>query len=214
MGVCFFLYRRWQRRRLRHPKTPTTSRSLQGAGGGRTWSARSNSANTISAPQNVGLADDNNAADRQERLGLVRASLLRQKELNGGLIGNTQTANPAISLPRKAFLKKVDGRLVLDRGLKLDARSDGRFNEKERVGIEASGRWEDSATVSRVSLGSGVGRGVGMEMEKRNMVSRDEEVERRAERESKISLAKWRDPVSWVKDQVERRNGGMQRLPD
>jgi hypothetical protein len=161
----------------------------------------------------------------------VRASLLGEKELNGGLMrSHTLTIKPVPAVPQKAFLKKVDGKMVMNRGLGLDIKGNGVFESKERVNIEASGKWEDSVTVARESLSSrglparDVRRGVGVSVDAGVVSQREVEsgsesgvVERRAERESKISLARWRDPVSWVKDQVERRNNGrvgMERLPD
>lgn len=109
-------------------------------------------------------------ANRQERLALVRNSLLRPQERNGPLVRSQSQAR----LQREPFIK--------DRGNEYsDTRPNGnwegmKMNERDRVDIEASGRWEAPVTVT----------------------ARDSGIE------SVVSLPKWRDPVTWVRDQMDR----------
>jgi hypothetical protein len=114
---------------------------------------------------------DRNSVDREERLGLVRNSLLRPQEQNGPLIWSQLQAR-----------RLQSESLIEGRGNEYGAKGPNgnwqgtRTNERDRVDIEASGRWEAPVTIA----------------------ARDSGIE------SVASVPRWRDPVTWVRHQVER----------
>lgn len=104
------------------------------------------------------------AVERQGRLDRVRTDLLADRELGfgGGLMKGKKTPKPWGS-----------ENIGNGRGLGPE--------ERERVDIDASGRWEEPMTVAaRNSMATSVS-----------------------------SVPRWRDPVTWAKDQA-RRNDSRQ----
>jgi hypothetical protein len=114
---------------------------------------------------------DRNCVDREERLGLVRNILLRPQERNVPLIW-----------PQSQARRLQSESLIEGRGNEYGAEGPNgnwqgtRMKERDRVDIEASGRWEAPVTIA----------------------ARDSGIE------SVVSVPRWRDPVTWVRDQVER----------
>lgn len=114
---------------------------------------------------------DRNSVDREERLGLVRNSLLRPQERNGPLIWSQSQAR------RLQSESLIEGRgNGYGAGGPNGNWQETRIKERDRVDIEASGRWEAPVTIA----------------------ARDSGIE------SVVSVPRWRDPVTWVRDQVER----------
>jgi hypothetical protein len=113
----------------------------------------------------------NRAVDRQERLGLVRNSLLRPQERDELLIRSQSHKR------RWQDETVVEGRGNEDGAQGPNNHWEGmRMSERVRVDIEASGRWEAPVTIA----------------------ARDSRIE------SVVSVPRWRDPITWVRDQVER----------
>ncbi|RFU24938.1 hypothetical protein B7463_g11401, partial [Scytalidium lignicola] len=112
----------------------------------------------------------NNSLDREERLGLVRNSLLRLQDRNGPLIRSQSQARG-----QSETLDECRGNEYSAKGLKGDWKG-LRMSERDRVDIEAGGQWEAPITIAACD-------------------SRIDSV---------VSMPRWRDPVTWVKDQVER----------
>jgi hypothetical protein len=113
----------------------------------------------------------NSAVDRQERLGLVRNSLLRPQERDELLIRSQSHKR------RWQDETVVEGRGNEDGAQGPNNHWEGRrMSERVRVDIEASGRWEAPVTIA----------------------ARDSRIE------SVVSVPRWRDPITWVRDQVER----------
>ncbi len=126
----------------------------------------------------------NNAVDRQERLGRVRADLLAPRELTGGLMRSAtqRQANPPE--PNRKHIRTTSGNnIVSNLGPAVAASGDsstaiwpsGRVEANAmppnaRLDIEAGGQWDDSVTVARYS---------------------------RADTE--MSMPHWRTPSQWVK---------------
>jgi len=103
------------------------------------------------------------AVERQDRLDRVRTDLLAERELGfgGGLMKGKNVAQPWGN-------ENVNAGGA--RGLGLD--------ERERVNIDAGGRWEEPVTVAA-----------------RNSVAT-----------SVDSVPRWRDPVTWARDQARRND--------
>lgn len=113
----------------------------------------------------------NSAVDRQERLGLVRTSLLRPQERDELLIRSQSQSGKWQSQRRNEGQGNEYGVNWPNgnwQGIRMSA--------GERLDIEASGRWEAPVTIA----------------------ARDSRIE------SVVSVPRWRDPVTWVRDQVER----------
>jgi hypothetical protein len=263
---------------------PVTMAQVEGGGIGTVFMASSRSVRD----RQSGLT--NNAVERQERLGRVRADLLGPKELGGGLMRSQTQRMPMPIVPPAILNAKGSGGPV-GSGWGGEGRG-GNFNsgmlkrvrnelmaEKDRIDIEASGRWEEPVTVARnysrdfssagVAGGTaGAGQNGGNEagvVSPRNghryttsigeaesaVLPRPQFMEQSRfsetknsrdffgssssgtvtvpgtpaarntkyfsrSRESGATMPKWKDPVGWVKDQVERtkEREGMQRLPD
>ena len=103
----------------------------------------------------------NDAVDRQERLGRVRTDLLAEQELGFG---------GGIMKGKKVFGPWGKERIGNGAGLGVP--------ERERVDIEAGGRWEAPVTVAaRDSVATSV-----------------------------ASIPRWRDPITWARDQARRND--------
>ena len=270
---------------------PATMAQVEGGGIGNVFMASSRSVRD----RQSGLT--NNTVEKQERLGRVRADLLGPKELGGGLMRSQTQRMPMPIVPRAILNAKVSA--GAGRGGGGGGGGKGNFNsgtlkrvrnelmaDKDRIDIEASGRWEEPVTVARnysrdfssagraggtADAGQNGGHGAGvvsprnghryttsigeaesavlprllfMEQSRFSKTkstttattdSRDffgssssgtvtvpgTPAARNTKyfsrwRESVDTMPKWKDPVGWVKDQVERTKGreGMESLPD
>ena len=140
----------------------------------------------------------NNAVDRQERLGRVRADLLAPRELTGGLMRTATQRQANMPEPNRGHIRSASGNNIASNATassgvfpsnsgntawptgKVDANT---MPPNQRLDIEAGGQWDDSVTVARYS---------------------------RADTEA--SMPHYRTPSQWVSDQA-KRNQGMTRLP-
>jgi len=140
----------------------------------------------------------NNAVDRQERLGRVRADLLAPRELTGGLMRTATQRQANMPEPNRGHIRSASGNNIASNATAssgvFPSNSDntawptGRVDANtmppnQRLDIEAGGQWDDSVTVARYS---------------------------RADTER--SMPHYRTPSQWVSDQA-KRNQGMTRLP-
>ncbi|PVH88546.1 hypothetical protein DL98DRAFT_648653 [Cadophora sp. DSE1049] len=140
----------------------------------------------------------NNAVDRQERLGRVRADLLAPRELTGGLMRSATQRQANIPEPNRGHIRSASGNNIASNATAISgvfpsnsgntAWAEGRVDAStmppnQRLDIEAGGQWDDSVTVARYS---------------------------RADTEK--SMPHYRTPSQWVSDQA-KRNQGMTRLP-
>ncbi|KAH7416990.1 hypothetical protein BKA64DRAFT_717824 [Cadophora sp. MPI-SDFR-AT-0126] len=140
----------------------------------------------------------NNAVDRQERLGRVRADLLAPRELTGGLMRSATQRQANMPEPNRGHMRSASGNNIASNATAISgvfpsnsgnsAWPTGRVDAdtmppNQRLDIEAGGQWDDSVTVARYS---------------------------RADTEK--SMPHYRTPSQWVSDQA-KRNQGMTRLP-
>lgn len=140
----------------------------------------------------------NNAAERQERLGRVRADLLAPRELTGGLMRSATQRKGDLLEPNRGHIRSASGNnmgsnATASSGVFPSASAEtawpaGRVDTNtmlpnQRLDIEAGGQWDDSVTVARYSSA-----------------------------DTERSMPHWRTPSQWVTDQA-KRSQGVSRLP-